>query len=85
MMKPLRPEVTGRRAGDGDSATPSAFAPAFLPVDAACRHLGVSRSRLYSHLAKLDPSIVVQCGGRSLVDLERAVAVIAAMPRGPRR
>jgi hypothetical protein len=58
--------------------------PAFLPVDPACAHLGVSRSRLYDHLARLDPSILIQCEGRTLVDIARATALIAAMPRGKR-
>jgi hypothetical protein len=56
-----------------------------MPVIAACRVLGVSRSRFYAHLARLDPEILIQIGGRTLVDIERAVALIAAMPRGPRR
>jgi hypothetical protein len=59
--------------------------PAFLPVDPACRHLGVSRTRLYEHLVKLDPDIIVQLGGRTVVDIGRATALIAAMPRGPRK
>jgi hypothetical protein len=61
------------------------FAPAFLPVDQACRYLGVSRTRLYEHLVKLDPGIVVQLGGRTVVDIARATALIGSMPRGPRK
>jgi hypothetical protein len=76
-----RPEVTGRRAGLSGASLP----PAFLPVDAACRYLGVSRTRLYEHLAKLDPDIIVQLGGRTVVDVQRATALIASMPRGPRK
>jgi hypothetical protein len=64
---------------------PLPLAPAFLPVDPACRHLGVSRTRLYEHLVKLDRDIVVQCAGRTLVDMQRATALIMSMPRGPRK
>jgi hypothetical protein len=59
--------------------------PAYLPVSEACAYLGVSRSRLYGHLARVDPGIVVQLGGRTLVDLGRATALIASFPRGPRK
>jgi hypothetical protein len=59
--------------------------PAFLTVDPACRHLGVSRTRLYEHLAKLDPKIIVQLGGRTVVDVQRAVALIQSLPKGPRK
>jgi hypothetical protein len=61
-----------------------AIPPAFLPVDAARSYLGVSRTKLY-RLAQLDPSILVQCEGRTLVDIARATALIASMPRGPRK
>jgi hypothetical protein len=59
--------------------------PAFLAVADASRHLGVSRTRLYEHLVKLDPGIIVQLGGRTVVDVQRATALIANMPRGPRK
>jgi hypothetical protein len=59
--------------------------PAFMPVDPACRHLGVPRTRLYNHLAKIDPGIIVRIGGRSVVDIPRAEALIRAMPKGPRK
>ncbi|HZZ25530.1 MAG TPA: hypothetical protein VFE60_24575 [Roseiarcus sp.] len=56
-----------------------------MPVLPACRHLGISRTRLYEHLVPLDPGILVQVGGRTVVDIPRAVALIASMKRGPRR
>jgi hypothetical protein len=58
--------------------------PAFAPVPEACRILGISRTRLYD-LARRDPAIIVQVGGRSVIDIPRAVALIDAMPRGPRK
>jgi hypothetical protein len=48
-------------------------------------YFGVSKTRLYDHFAKLDPGILVQVGGRTLVDVERLKALIDAMPRGPRK
>lgn len=45
---------------------------------------GVSRTRLY-HLSHIDAGILVQLGGRTLVDVERLKALIEAMPRGPRK
>ena len=59
--------------------------PAFAPVAEACPILGISRTRLYDHLVPLDGDILVQLGGRTLVDIPRAVALIEAMPRGPRK
>jgi hypothetical protein len=59
--------------------------PAFAPIAEACQHLGVSRTRLYSHLVPLDAAIVVQLGGRSVIDMARAVSLIASMKRGPRK
>jgi hypothetical protein len=59
--------------------------PAFAPIAEACRILGVSRTRLYEHLAKLDADILVQVGGRSVIDIPRAMALIASMKRGPRK
>jgi hypothetical protein len=59
--------------------------PAFAPVTEACLLLGISRTRLYSHLVPLDPTIIVQVGGRTLVDIPRAVALVASMKRGPRK
>jgi hypothetical protein len=79
-MKSTRPEVTGRRAG----LSGAPWLPAFAPVADACLILGVSRTRLYT-LARLDPNILVQVGGRTLVDIPRAVALIDSMPRGPRK
>jgi hypothetical protein len=65
--------------------TPNDTPPRFLPVTSACRHLGISRSRLYDDLAVRDPDIVIQLGERTLVDLPRLIALIAAMPRGKRK
>ena len=59
--------------------------PAFLPVNEACAYLGINRTALYERLAPLDPGILVQFGGRTLVDIARAKALIDAMPRGPRK
>jgi hypothetical protein len=81
MNRPVRPEVTGRRAGLSGALWP----PAFLPITMACAYLGISRTRLYGHLVPLDPTIIVQVGGRTLVDIPRAMALIDAMPRGPRK
>jgi hypothetical protein len=66
---------------------PPPWVPAFLPVDQACLYLGISRSNgLYRKLKQLDAGIFVQFGdGVTLIDIPRAVALIAAMPRGPRR
>ena len=36
-------------------------------------------------MARLDPNILVEVGGRTLVDIPRAVALIDSMPRGPRK
>ena len=58
--------------------------PAYMPPDKACQYFGVSRTRLYD-FARIDPAIIVQMGGRSLVDVERLKALIASMPRGPRK
>jgi hypothetical protein len=80
MNRSARPEVTGRRALSGGS-----LPPAFLPVDEACAYLGISRTALYERLVPLDPGIVIQFGGRTLVDIARATALIASMPRGPRK
>ena len=44
----------------------------------------VNKTRLY-HLSNLDPGILVQVGGRTLVDVARLKALIAGMPRGPRK
>ena len=59
--------------------------PAFAPVAEACLILGIRRTRLYEHLAKLDPAILVQVGGRTVIDIPRALALMASMPRGPRK
>jgi hypothetical protein len=59
--------------------------PAFLPVNEARAYLGINRTALYERLAPLDPGILVQFGGRTLVDIARAKALIDAMPRGPRK
>jgi hypothetical protein len=63
---------------------PLPLPPAFMPPAEACLYFGVSKTRLYDHFAKLDPGILVQVGGRTLVDVERLKALIAGMPRGPR-
>jgi hypothetical protein len=57
----------------------------FATVTEACLYFGVRKTRLYDHLAKLDGDILVQVGGRTLVDVERLKALIAGMPRGPRK
>jgi hypothetical protein len=59
--------------------------PAFAPPAEACLILGISRTRLYDHLVPLDPGILVQVGGRTVVDIPRALALMASMPRGPRK
>jgi hypothetical protein len=56
---------------------------ATVPETRLC--FGVSKTRLYDHLAKIDPGILVQMGGRTLVDVERLKALIAGMPRGARK
>ena len=58
--------------------------PAFMPLAEACWHFGISKTRMYE-LAKLDAGILVQLGGRTLVDVERLKALIASMPRGARK
>jgi hypothetical protein len=83
-----RPEVTGRRAGVVTTEVATVRPqppPAFLPVDEGCVYLGISRTALYERLMPLDPGIVIQFGGRTLVDVARATALIASMPRGPRK
>jgi hypothetical protein len=57
----------------------------FATITNACLLTGVSRTRFYDHLVKIDPAIIVQVGGRTLVDIPRAVALIASMKRGPRK
>jgi hypothetical protein len=57
----------------------------FATVAEACLCFGTSKTRLYDHLAKIDPGILVQMGGRTLVDVERLKAIIAGLPRGPRK
>ena len=44
----------------------------------------ISKTRVYE-LEKIDPAILVQIGGRTLVDVERLRALINSMPRGPRK
>ena len=57
----------------------------FATVIMACSLAGISGTRLYDHLAKLDAGILVQVGGRTVVDLRRMLALMNAMPRGPRK
>ena len=84
-MKSTRPEVTGRRAGlSGGRQPPQPPLPAYMTVAEACWHFRVSKTRLYCHLAKLDPDILRQVGGRSLVNVARTDALMESMPRGPR-
>jgi hypothetical protein len=61
--------------------------PAFTeipPPGGRCPYLGIGRNRIYA-LAQFDPNIIIQLGGRSVVDAHRILALIDAMPRGPRR
>jgi hypothetical protein len=56
----------------------------FPPVKQGCAFLGISETRFYGVLVPLDPSILIQVGDRSNMDLPRAILLIAAMPRGKR-
>jgi hypothetical protein len=85
MNKPTRPEVTGRRAGLSGGGQPPALPKLFATVAEARLCFGVSKTRLYDHLVPLDPDILVQVGGRTLVDVARLKALIDSMPRGPRK
>lgn len=60
--------------------------PAFteIPRRGRCPYLGIGRNRIYD-LAQLDRNIIIQLGGRSVIDIPRAVALIASMKRGPRK
>ena len=69
----------------GAPLPPTPPPPAFMPPVEACLYFGASKTRLYDHFAKLDPGILVQVGGRTLVDVERLKALISGMPRGPRK
>jgi hypothetical protein len=59
--------------------------PMFATVAEARLYFGVPKMRLYDHFAKLDSGILVQVGGRTLVDVARLKALIDALPRGPRK
>jgi hypothetical protein len=45
---------------------------------------GLNKTKVYE-LAKLDAGILIQCQGRTLVDVTRLKALIDSMPRGPRK
>jgi hypothetical protein len=46
--------------------------------------LGLPRTAIYK-LAHDHPEILIQVNGRSLIDLELALAILRQMPRGPRK
>lgn len=56
----------------------------FTTMTETSAHFSVSKTRIYD-FAKTDPAIIVRIGGRTLVDVERLKALIASMPRGPRK
>jgi excisionase family DNA binding protein len=53
--------------------------PRYAPVSAACDYLGFRRSKLYE-LAGAGVIRIVKVGGRSLVDMEYALAWMATLP-----
>lgn len=61
--------------------------PAFTeipPPGGRCPHLGLARGRLYA-LSDIDPDVVIQLGGRSVIDAHRAYALVMQMPKGKRK
>jgi hypothetical protein len=97
MNRSARPEVTGRGTGHNDGAPhervvgplpplPDGFVLPFVfgPIKKACAFLGIDDNRLYEQLEPLDPDILIQIGGRTLIDIPRTMMLIAAMPRGKR-
>jgi hypothetical protein len=47
--------------------------------------LGMPRTAIYDKLIRHHPELLIQFGGRSLIDLEAAAAIVREMPRGPRK
>ena len=54
-------------------------APRYSPIPKACDVLGFRRSKLYE-LAGAGAIRIVKVGGRSLVDMEAAMAYMATLP-----
>ena len=46
---------------------------------------GMSRTAIYDKLLRHHPELLIRFGGRSLIDLEPAAAILRGMPRGPRK
>lgn len=53
--------------------------PSYAPIPKACDILGFRRSKLYE-LAGAGAIRIVKVGGRSLVDMEAALAYMATLP-----
>jgi hypothetical protein len=47
--------------------------------------LGLSRTAIYDKLIRRHPEVLIRFDGRSLIDIELAVAILRQLPRGPRR
>jgi hypothetical protein len=47
--------------------------------------LGMPRTAIYAKLIHRHPELLIRFGGRSLIDLEPAAAIVRDMPRGPRK
>ena len=53
--------------------------PSYAPIPQACNILGFRRSKLYE-LAGTGAIRIVKVGGRSLVDMQAALAFMATLP-----
>jgi hypothetical protein len=53
--------------------------PRYAPIPRACDILGIARTKLY-HYAGQGLIRIVKAGGRSLVDIEQALAWMATLP-----
>jgi len=53
--------------------------PRYAPIPRACDLLGIGRTKLYDYAGK-GLIRVVKAGGRSLVDIEQALAWMATLP-----
>ena len=62
-----------------ESSRGSHCTKAYCPIPQACNILGFRRSKLYE-LAGAGAIRIVKVGGRSLVDMEAAMAFMATLP-----
>jgi len=53
--------------------------PRYMPIPKACTYLGLGRTKIYD-LAGHGLIRIIKVGGRSLVDVDRALAWMATLP-----